>query len=103
MQHQNGQAYDTRVGAIFHATYLKWNEEGAEAAAATAPEVYRGGFNDDEEEEQMFCNRPFVSYLIDVPEDVPEDKTSPSVLFSMVVSNNSCFDWNAPESDSMAD
>ena len=100
VQTQNGQEYSMSVGKILHATYLKWNEEGAEGAAVTAVEVYRSLADEDEDEEpHMRCDRPFVSYLI----DVPNDNTPSSVLFSMVVSDGSCFDWTSPEPGSMAE
>ena len=84
------------VGAIYHATYLKWNEEGAEAAAATAVAVYRS--LSQPKPIEMVCNRPFVCYLIDVPAEPVGRTISPtSVLFSMVVDDESCFDMQAPE------
>ena len=98
VQYEDGSVCRMEVGAILHATYLKWNEEGAEAAAATAVVVNRSLSAMEPRIPEMRCDRPFVSYLI----DVPNDETSPSVLFSMVVSDDSCFDWTEPEVGSMA-
>jgi hypothetical protein len=81
------RAVPIAVSCVFHATFLKWNEKGAEAAAATAVVATRSLAVVSPE--TMTCNRPFAVYLIDI-------KVTPIVLFSMVVSDGSCFDFDAP-------
>lgn len=78
------------ISAVVHATYLKWDETGAEASAATTVTTYRSLAA----QTSMICNRPFACYLIDTPKD-----KSATVLFSMAITDGTCFDMKEPPVD----
>ena len=77
---------------VFHATFLKVDEQGAEAAAVTAAVVtYRSLCVDDTP--VVTCNRPYAFCLINADR---RGDTGFSVLFSMVVTDGGAFDFAPP-------
>ena len=80
----NGDAVDATITKVVHATYLKWDENGAVGAAVTAATVMRSVGSTLNVE----CVRPFACYLV----DVATSNVEPTVLFSMCVADGSGFD-----------
>lgn len=70
------------VGAIEHATFIRMDELGAEAAAATVVGLYRSCAACDDEPLKLRFDRPYIIYIVDTAET---GAGVPAVLYKVTI------------------
>lgn len=90
------------VGAIEHATFIRMDELGAEAAAATTVAMYRSVGCCEDEPLKLRFDRPYIIYIIDTAEtDEWKSVGVPAVLYKVTIMDSQNLS-NVSEPDSKA-
>jgi len=90
------------VGAIEHATFIRMDELGAEAAAATAVLMFRSVGCCDDEPIKLRFDRPYIIYIVDTAEtEEGESVGLPAVLYKVTIMDSQNL-RNVSEPDSKA-